>query len=271
MESCSLDQLLVDCKDIKISECLSKLAWKGSKLQRSLFTKINKDTLCDSLIFIAEKLFASIGTTEEKQINDNSTSNTQQPTQNSRENFNREDSTSNEEQPIQYDNGDILNQSNQSMANLEDNRPVCKLFLENRCPTGIKGQKCTHQHPKQCRKFLQGGRTKHGCQDWKCHLLHPKICSNSYLFGSCYKTGCKERHTKDHQMLKKRTEDGGKQSFLWQKQIQEQIDKLANTNLQILQVLNQCQQRPIQVWNQAPQQQTPLLRPPPRWGATNSQ
>jgi hypothetical protein len=268
MESISIDQLLLDCKDIKISECLSKLAWKGSKLQRSLFTKLTKDNLCDSLIFIAEKLFASTGTTEEKQIIDNSSSNTQQPTQNSGEDLSTEDSISNEEQATQNEDGETLNNSS---TNGEDNRPVCRLFCENRCPTGIKGQKCNHQHPKQCRKFLQGGRTEHGCQDWKCQLLHPKICSNAYLFGSCYKTGCKERHTKDHQMLKKRTEDQGKQSFLWQKQIQEQIDKLANTNLQILKVLNQCQQRPIQVWNQAPQQQTPLPRSPPRWGATNSQ
>ena len=59
MEHCSLDQLLLHCKDIKISECLSKLTWKGTKLQRCLFTKMNKDTLCDSLIFIAETLAAS--------------------------------------------------------------------------------------------------------------------------------------------------------------------------------------------------------------------
>ena len=241
---------------MKVVECLSKLSWKGSKLQRCLFTKTNKDTLCDSLIFIAETLFVSNNITEEmQQFNDDSTSHTQQPIQSSEEAVEEEDSQS------------------QSVANPEDNRPTCKLFLENRCPTGIKGQKCTHQHPKQCRKFLQGGRTEHGCQDWKCRLLHPRICKNSYLFGSCYRVGCKERHTRDQQQPKKRTEDHGDQSFLWQKQIQEQIDKLAHTNLQILQVLNQCQQRPIQVWSQASQQpqQTPLQPPLPRWVATNNQ
>ena len=159
-----------------------------------------------------------------------------------------------------------------SEDNAEDNRPTCKLFLENRCPSGIKGQNCTHQHPKQCRKFLQGGRTEHGCKDWKCHLLHPRICKNSYLFGSCHRAGCKERHTKDQKQSKNRSEDHGDKSFLWQKQIQEQIDKLANTNLQILQVLNQCQQRPIQVWSQASQQQqTPPHPSVPRWVAKNSQ
>jgi len=256
MDSPSLEQLLQVCSDMKVVECLSKLSWKGSKLQRCLFTKTNKDTLCDSLIFIAETLFVSNNITEEmQQFNDDSTSHTQQPMQSSEEAVEEEDS------------------QRQSVANPEDNRPTCKLFLENRCPTGIKGQKCTHQHPKQCRKFLQGGRTEHGCQDWKCHLLHPRICKNSYLFGSCYRVGCKERHTRDQQQPKKRTEDHGDQSFLWQKQIQEQIDKLANTNLQILQVLNQCQQRPIQVWSQASQQpqQTPLQPSLPRWVAANNQ
>jgi len=258
MDSPSLDQLLQVCKDARVSECLSRLSWKGSKLQRCLFTKTNKDTLCDALIFIAETLFVSTSITgETQQVSDDSTSLTQQPTQLPEEAEEEEESQS------------------QSVVNSEDNRSVCKMFLENRCPTGIKGQKCTHQHPKQCRKFLQGGRTEHGCLDWKCHLLHPRICRNSYLFGSCHRPGCKERHTKDQQP-KKRTEDLDGQSFLWQKQIQEQIDKLANTNLQILQVLNQCQQRPIQVWNrtshvQQQQQQTPLHPSLPGWVATNSQ
>jgi hypothetical protein len=261
MEHCSLDQLLLHCKDIKINECLSKLTWKGTKLQRCLFTKMNKDTLCDSLIFIAETLFASTDTTEENQANDNSTSNTQQNAQNFEEDFNEEDAPSVEDQQTQN------NTLTQSSADPEDKRPVCKLFLDNRCPTGIKGQNCTHQHPKQCRKFIQGGRTEYGCQNWRCPLLHPKICNNSYLFGSCYKTGCKERHPKNHQMSRNKTEDHGNQPFLWQKQVQEQIDKLATTNLQILQVLNQFQQRPVQVWNQTPPHQTPLPQPP-RWRTT---
>jgi hypothetical protein len=39
-------------KNEKIRECISKL--KVSKPNKSLFNKINKETLCDSLIFIAE-------------------------------------------------------------------------------------------------------------------------------------------------------------------------------------------------------------------------
>ena len=278
MEHCSIDQLLLHCKDIKIHECLSKLIWKGTKLQRCLFTKMNKDTLCDSLIFIAETLFASTDTTEENQENDNSTSNTQQNAQNFEEDSNDEDSSTQvtlssifnelrKRAETTNSNGDALTQSS---AIPDDTRPVCKLFLNNRCPTGIKGQNCIHQHPKQCRKFIQGGQTEHGCQNWRCPMLHPKICSSSYLFGSCYRTGCRERHPKIHQASKNKTEDCGNQPFLWQKQVQEQIDKLATTNLQILQVLNQFQQRPVQVWNQTPPHQTPLPQPP-RWRNTYSQ
>ena len=252
MGSYTLDQLLLQCKIERVSECLSKLSWKGVKLQRSLFTKMNKDTLCDSLIFIAETLFSSTGANEEgKDIGDESTSNNELPTQN-----------------IEVTN-DQDNIHSQSINDPEDDRPICRLFLDNRCPTGIKGQKCIYQHPKQCRKFLQGGRTKHGCQDWKCPLLHPKICNYLYLHGSCYRTGCKERHTKDHQTPKKITEDQDNQSFLWQKQIQEQIDKLAYTTQQIFQALNQSQQRPVPIWNQTLPQQT--LQPPLQPGWTYSQ
>ena len=277
MEHCSLDQLLQQCKDIRISECLSKLTWKGTKLQRCLFTKMNKDTLCDSLIYIAETLFASTDTREKSQQDDNSTSVSQLQTPNPENDFDEENSILGGEEQMQNSIRDILTQSSvsqevtQSSANQEDNtRPVCKLFLNNRCPTGIKGQKCTYQHPKQCRKFIQGGRTEHGCENWKCPFLHPKICNNSYLFGSCFKAGCKERHTKNHQTSKNKTEDHNNQPFLWQRQIQEQIDKLATTNLQILQVLSQFQPRTVQVWNQAPPQQTPLPQQP-RWRNTNSQ
>ena len=113
-----------------------------------------------------------------------------------------------------------------------------------------------------------GSRVR-SAQDWKCPLLHPKICNYLYLHGSCYRTGCKERHTKDHQTPKKITEDQDNQSFLWQKQIQEQIDKLAYTTQQIFQALNQSQQRPVPIWNQTLPQQT--LQPPLQPGWTYSQ
>ena len=60
---------------------------------------MNKDTLCDSLIFIAETLSASANNpTEDNQVNDDSTSNTQQHSQNSEGDFNEEDSSLVEEQ-----------------------------------------------------------------------------------------------------------------------------------------------------------------------------
>jgi len=47
-----------------------------------------------------------------------------------------------------------------------------------------------------CIKFLLGGRFDHGCKNWKCKSFHPRLCSNSYLFGSCSKVNCNERHIK---------------------------------------------------------------------------
>jgi len=111
---------------------------------------MNKDTLCDSLIYIEETLFASTDTMEKSQQDDNSTLVSQLQTPNSENDFNEKNSIIGEEEQMQNSYGDILTQSSanqevtQSLVNQEDTRPVCKLFLDNRCPTGIKGQKCAH-------------------------------------------------------------------------------------------------------------------------------
>ena len=242
----SLNQLLKGCKTEKVRECLSKLTWKGETLQRSLFTKMNKDTLCDTLIFIAETLLEAGSKEEENDDNSNQSFSTPKNTSSTQE-----------------ESGEETEEKDNNSQKVPDTRPICQLFLDNRCPSGIKGRNCSQQHPKQCRKFLQGGRSKEGCQDWNCQFLHPKICPNSYLFGSCQKSGCKRRHIKTKKILAEEPED---RSFLWQKQFQSQIDKLTEMNLSILQALTQSHPRPIPVWNQAPQDQT---RPPqPRW-ATN--
>jgi hypothetical protein len=157
MSSLSLDQLLKACKDEKVIECLSKLQWKGSKPQRCLLTKTNKDTLCDSLIFIAETLFESASDTgESQQFNDNPTSHTQQPTLLSEGTEEDEDSQSQGQSVVNSDDNNsashtqqptLLSQGtegdsqsqNQSAVNSEDNRPTCKLFLENNVASSFKG------------------------------------------------------------------------------------------------------------------------------------
>jgi hypothetical protein len=252
----SLDRLLSDCKNEKISECLTKLKCRGAKLQRSIFTKMTKDILCDSLIFIAETLLGT-GSREDNDGKDNGEDNEDD----SNQGFNTPNSTPS----IRGESNGDVEEKDDNDQNVIDLRPICQLFLNNRCPSGIKGKNCTLQHPKQCRKFLQGGRSKEGCQDWNCHLLHPRICQNTYLFGSCQKLGCKQRHLKTR---RNPTEEKENHSFLWQKQIQSQIDKLAEMNLNILQALSQNQQRLIPVWNQAPQEQS--RTPQPRWATNRS-
>jgi len=53
------DKIIENCENDRILDCLTKLKWRGKKLERSIFTKINKDTLSDSLIYIAEVLFGA--------------------------------------------------------------------------------------------------------------------------------------------------------------------------------------------------------------------
>jgi hypothetical protein len=160
----SIDHLLVDCKNDKIKECLSQL--NGTKLDKSLFTKTCKETLCESLIFRARTLFGAATQDEANQsISENTNENLSilMPSQEDiiHNNKEAEDNTQLEE---------------------ENKQPICTLFLKNQCPSGIKGRNCTNQHPTQCKKFLQGDRSKEGCQDWNCDFLHPQICQNSYIF-----------------------------------------------------------------------------------------
>jgi hypothetical protein len=240
----SVDDLLKICTNEKIRECISKL--KVSKPNKSLFNKINKETLCDSLIFIAETLLGTVIQNDEiGEINESvlDMSNNPMSTQ------------------VEATKDDEEKEENSQIA--EDNRPICKLFLDNRCPSGYKGRNCTMKHPKQCRKFLQGGRFKDGCQDWNCHLFHQQICRNSYLFGSCLKSGCRQRHTKTKQTINEEQEDhsSSSSSFLWKKKMEAQIDKITEMNNTILQAITQNHQRFIPVWDKTPQEQTKPFQP----------
>lgn len=241
------DKLFQECGDDKVKECLAKLKPDTSTLQRSTFTKLTKDTLCDTLIFIAGSLFGSGVVDNESEENFLDASSSASVTQDEADKVNTEE-------------------SNISQAVItEEKRPICQRYLENRCPTGAKGNNCLFDHPKTCRRFLRGGRTGDGCTNWKCPLLHPKICQNSYLFGSCLKQGCKGRHLKSN----KKEPMVDDRSFLWQRQLQIQIDKIAEMNLMIVRTLNLShQQQPIRMWDRAPPGPSIVQ---PRWGANERQ
>ena len=272
--------LLQDCKDEKIRDCLTKLGSKcAPKVQRFLISKFTKDILCDTLMFIAERMFQRSGkdqggalskTEEEEETETLSNQEISQQSskrgESSQTQTTSDDNTEHEEEPKTpktQANKEISPTSSsqkeisQTQTALEDNKPVCQLFLANKCPKGIKGKDCSGKHPKQCRHFLQGGRLSYGCQDWNCPFLHPRMCQNDYLFGSCQRKECKEKHTKQHQSEVPQAESSlGAGSFLWQREIQEQINNLTETNQKILQALMLGPQKTIPIWSQSSQ---------PRW------
>jgi hypothetical protein len=253
----SLDRLLRDCGDKDVKSCLLKIKQKGTTLQRSAFTKLTKDNLCDTLIFIATSLFGALD--EDDNFLDASSSVTGAQDELDTNNRSKANNDENEEKINDDENGEIVNDDEK-----EEKKSICQLYRQNRCPSGNKGN-CSQDHPKPCRKFLRGGRTKDGCTNWKCPFFHPKICLNSYLFGSCLKPSCKERHTRTNRV----GTSGSDQSFLWQKQLQVQIDKIAEMNLMIVRTLNlNHQQKTVQMWDRAPPTQTPRQ---PRWPPSNQQ
>ena len=164
--------------------------------------------------------------------------------------------------------------NSQASDNDADKRRVCPDFIRGKCPKGIKGRECQFRHPRLCKRFLQGGRSESGCKNWGrdpdcrtdpgkhrilCPLLHPQICRNSYLFGSCKRAGCRERHLPQPQQLPTTTsnnqlqpqtsqnspESQGKSSFLWQREMQERMSGIEA----ILLTISRSQHTPSQAWN----------------------
>lgn len=114
--------------------------------------------------------------------------------------------------------------------NQENIRPICQPFIKGQCPKGLKGKGCQFSHPKQCKKFLHGGRFSHGCTNWKCPLMHPQMCSKSYIHGSCHTRNCKERHLQESPLepLTKNQNHtvpvpSSQNLFLWQSQMELKI------------------------------------------------
>jgi len=247
------DKILKECKNDRILDCLNKLKFRGKTLERSAFTKINKDTLSDSLIHIAQVLFGAVDSTRDQQTEDEDLENP----------FNglhmQNKTTDTTEVHLEEQNKSF---GTQTQSSEREGEPVCQLFLQNRCPEGIKGQNCSSQHPKQCKKFLQGGRFQGGCKNWECKLLHPKLCRNSYLFGSCQKKGCKERHLHRPQVDKNMHEAQFQGSFLWQKEMQAKMEALTQMHSEILLALSHNQPRPIHVWDRSSPNQSSTL---PTW------
>ena len=128
--------------------------------------------------------------------------------------------------------GDLNKSVPDSRQNLENLRPICQDLTKNQC---FKGKGCPNSHPKTCKKFLNGGRFSHGCLNWNCTLLHPKICSKSYIYGSCHTRNCKETHTQESLQeqleeepakIQNQSAAPSSQNFLWQSQMELKIGLL---------------------------------------------
>jgi hypothetical protein len=197
----------------------------------------------------SETIFGSIGSTDDQQVNLSST----------KVDTNTEDDAINEEDPFEPSFC-----ADKPVDNFfePEHQPICSAFANGGCSNGIKGKNCPNRHPKQCRKFLQGGRTENGCKDWNCRFFHPRICKSSYLFGTCLKKGCKERHIKNPEPqpnqplpanpLTQSTKEQDQSLFLWQRELQTGMEQLMNLNAKILQSLTQPMMRTsTPIWEQA--------------------
>ena len=91
----------------------------------------------------------------------------------------------------------------------QDNRPVCKAFLEWGCKHGTRGAKlimgraCKDRHLTVCKPFLKFGTSQKGCTDDSCVLFHPKLCNFVQTEASCFNSKCKLYHPFGYNKLRK--------------------------------------------------------------------
>ena len=83
---------------------------------------------------------------------------------------------------------------------------TCPLFLEARCPYGLRGDGCSFFHPKSCYYYSKFGNDPiNGCRRGKrCKYVHPKLCPNSVNMKICLNEECKLVHLKGTQRKKPR-------------------------------------------------------------------
>lgn len=76
---------------------------------------------------------------------------------------------------------------------------ICPLYLESKCPHGMRGVNCKYEHPKRCKYYTAyGTEYGRGCRRGKeCWFFHPKLCQNSVKMGVCLNRSCTDVHLKD--------------------------------------------------------------------------
>ena len=86
-------------------------------------------------------------------------------------------------------------------AHKESENQICPLYLEAKCPHGLRGRNCGLEHPRRCRRYCSfGTEYRTGCRRGKnCWFWHPKICLNSAKLKICLNQSCKDVHLKGTQ------------------------------------------------------------------------
>ena len=71
----------------------------------------------------------------------------------------------------------------------------CSFFLKGNCCHGflgkkkIEGKSCPFNHPMLCKKYLNNGTKKGGCNKRDCENVHPRMCEDSLKKGRCQNVG----------------------------------------------------------------------------------
>ena len=83
-----------------------------------------------------------------------------------------------------------------TMNNKTAKKATCRFYIKKQCKHGLKGNKCSYDHPKLCYKFIKNGISHGGCQDKACLFYHPKLCWESMRNRVCNNLKCKFYHLK---------------------------------------------------------------------------
>ena len=73
---------------------------------------------------------------------------------------------------------------------------ICQLYMQAKCPHGIRGVNCAYTHPKRCPRYSGYGTDQYnGCRRGrKCYFWHPQLCLNSVNMKVCLNRKCTLTH-----------------------------------------------------------------------------
>lgn len=88
-----------------------------------------------------------------------------------------------------------LNSDTEEARDVSETR-ICQLYMQYKCPHGLKGENCEFEHPKRCRKYCSHGTDRYnGCRRGRnCWFYHPKLCQNSVRVKLCLNHQCSLTH-----------------------------------------------------------------------------